>query len=147
MVRHQTISVVGAGAWGTALANAAARAGRDVTLYARDPAAADKIAQTRENPKLPGIQLEKAIAVTSDLAQASRASAILLVTPAQSLREAAMALTPHLAKSTPVIVCAKGIERGTHQFMTEIVAAPTIRRPSTAGPRLVAWATSASPAP
>jgi glycerol-3-phosphate dehydrogenase (NAD(P)+) len=85
-------------------------------------AAADKIAQTRENPKLPGIQLEKAIAVTSDLAQASRASAILLVTPAQSLREAAMALTPHLAKSTPVIVCAKGIERGTHQFMTEIVA-------------------------
>ncbi len=68
MVRHQTISVVGAGAWGTALANAAARAGRDVTLYARDPAAADKIAQTRENPKLPGIQLEKAIAVTSDLA-------------------------------------------------------------------------------
>ena len=122
MVRHQTISVVGAGAWGTALANAAARAGRDVTLYARDPAAADKIAQTRENPKLPGIQLEKAIAVTSDLAQASRASAILLVTPAQSLREAAMALTPHLAKSTPVIVCAKGIERGTHQFMTEIVA-------------------------
>ena len=122
MVLHQTISVVGAGAWGTALANAAARAGRDVTLYARDPAAADKIAQTRENPKLPGIQLEKAIAVTSDLAQASRASAILLVTPAQSLREAAMALTPHLAKSTPVIVCAKGIERGTHQFMTEIVA-------------------------
>lgn len=122
MVRHQTISVVGAGAWGTALANAAARAGRDVTLYARDPAAADKIAQTRENPKLPGIQLEKAIAVTSDLAQASRASAILLVTPAQSLREAAMALTPHLAKSTPVIVCAKGIERGTHRFMTEIVA-------------------------
>lgn len=122
MIAHQTISVVGAGAWGTALANAAARAGRDVTLYARDHAAADRIAQTRENPKLPGIQLEKAITVTSDLAQAGRASAILLVTPAQSLREAALALAPHLAKGTPVIVCAKGIERGTHRFMTEIVA-------------------------
>lgn len=122
MIAHQTISIVGAGAWGTALANAAARAGRDVTLYARDHAAADRIAQTRENPKLPGIQLEKAITVTSDLAQASRASAILLVTPAQSLREAALALAPHLAKGTPVIVCAKGIERGTHRFMTEIVA-------------------------
>jgi len=122
MSAHQTISVVGAGAWGTALANAAARAGRDVTLYARDCAAADKIAQTRENPKLPGIQLEKSIAVTSDLAQAGCASAILLVTPAQSLREAALALAPHLAKGTPVIVCAKGIERGTHRFMTEIVA-------------------------
>lgn len=122
MIAHQTISVVGAGAWGTALANAAARAGRDVTLYARDHAAADRIAQTRENPKLPGIQLEKTITVTSDLAQASCASAILLVTPAQSLREAALALAPHLAKGTPVIVCAKGIERGTHRFMTEIVA-------------------------
>ncbi|TXH84787.1 MAG: NAD(P)-dependent glycerol-3-phosphate dehydrogenase [Rhizobium sp.] len=122
MIAHQTISVVGAGAWGTALANAAARAGRDITLYARDHAAADRIAQTRENPKLPGIQLEKAITVTSDLAQASRASAILLVTPAQSLREAALALAPHLPKGTPVIVCAKGIERGTHRFMTEIVA-------------------------
>ncbi len=122
MSSHQTISVVGAGAWGTALANAAARAGRDVTLYARDRTAADKIAQTRENPKLPGVQLEKSITVTGDLAQAGRASAILLVTPAQSLREAALALAPHLAQDTPVIVCAKGIERGTHQFMTEIVA-------------------------
>lgn len=121
MIAHQTISIVGAGAWGTALANAAARAGRDVTLYARDSVAADRIAQTRENPKLPGIQLEKAIAVTSDLAQAGRASAVLLVTPAQSLRAAALALAPHLTKRTPVIVCAKGIERGTHQFMTEIV--------------------------
>ncbi len=122
MIAHQTISVVGAGAWGTALANAAARAGRDVTRYARDHAAADRIAQTRENPKLPGIQLEKSIAVTGDLAQAGRANAVLLVTPAQSLREAALALAPHLSQGTPVIVCAKGIERGTHRFMTEIVA-------------------------
>ncbi|EGP09456.1 glycerol-3-phosphate dehydrogenase (NADP+) [Bradyrhizobiaceae bacterium SG-6C] len=122
MIAHQTISVVGAGAWGTALANAAARAGRDVTLYARDRAAAEKIAQTRENPKLPGIRLGEGIAVTSDLAQAGRANAVLLVTPAQSLRGAALALAPHLSQGAPVIVCAKGIERGTHRFMTEIVA-------------------------
>ncbi|MES2601841.1 MAG: NAD(P)H-dependent glycerol-3-phosphate dehydrogenase [Pseudomonadota bacterium] len=121
MVVHQTISIVGAGAWGTALANAAARAGRDVTLYARDTAMAETISQTRENPKLPGIQLAKAISVTSDLAQAGNADAVLLVTPAQSLRQAAIALAPHLAPGAPVIVCAKGIERGTHQFMTQIV--------------------------
>lgn len=121
MMAHQTISIVGAGAWGTALANAAARAGRDVVLYARDSAAAEQIALTRENPKLPGIQLAKAITVTSDLAQAGNADAVLLVTPAQSLRQAAIALAPHLAPNTPVIVCAKGIERGTHQFMTQIV--------------------------
>lgn len=121
MVTHQTISIVGAGAWGTALANAAARAGRDVTLYARDDAVAETISRTRENPKLPGIQLAKMVAVTSDLSQAGKASAVLLVTPAQSLRQAAISLAPHLAPKTPVIVCAKGIERGTHKFMTEIV--------------------------
>lgn len=121
MSSYQAISIVGAGAWGTALANAASRAGRDVILYARDHAIARKMSQTRENPKLPGIQLATTINVSSDLAQAGNASAVLLVTPAQSLRQAAMALAPHLAPGTPVIVCAKGIERGTHKFMTEII--------------------------
>jgi glycerol-3-phosphate dehydrogenase (NAD(P)+) len=121
MIAHQTISIVGAGAWGTALANAAVRAGRDVTLTVRDPAVAAQISQTRANPKLPGIQLAKTITVTSDLAQAGKAGAVLLVTPAQNLRQAAISLAPHLAPDTPVIVCAKGIERGTHKFMTEIV--------------------------
>ncbi|CAN5169080.1 NAD(P)H-dependent glycerol-3-phosphate dehydrogenase [soil metagenome] len=125
MVVHQTISIVGAGAWGTALANAASRAGRDVILYARDPAAAQKMAQSRENPKLPGIRLAETIAVSSDLAEAGKANAVLLVTPAQSLRQAASALAPHLPPNMPVIVCAKGIERGTHKFMTEIVAEVT----------------------
>jgi glycerol-3-phosphate dehydrogenase (NAD(P)+) len=121
MSSYQAISIVGAGAWGTALANATSRAGRDVILYARDRAIAEKISQTRENLKLPGIRLAETVAVSSDLAQAGKASAVLLVTPAQSLRQAAMALAPHLAPGTPVIVCAKGIERGTHKFMTEIV--------------------------
>ncbi len=122
MTTHQTIAVVGAGAWGTALANAAARAGRDVILTARDSAVAEKISKTRENPKLPGIQLAPAIRVTSDLAQAGKADAVLLVTPAQNLRQATMTLAVHLAPNTPVIVCAKGIERGTHRFMTQIVS-------------------------
>lgn len=122
MPAYQTISVIGAGAWGTALANAAARAGRDVILYARDVSAADAMSRTRENPKLPGIHIAKNISITGDLAHAAKSEALLLVTPAQSLRLAATALAPHLAKGTPVIVCAKGIERGTHKFMTEIVA-------------------------
>ena len=122
MPSYQTISVIGAGAWGTALANAAARAGRDVILYARDTSAADTMSRTRENPRLPGIQIAKNISITNDLAHAAKSEALLLVTPAQSLRLAATALAPHLVKGTPVIVCAKGIERGTHKFMTEIVA-------------------------
>ena len=86
MPSYQNISVIGAGAWGTALANAAARAGRNVTLYARDPVAAEAISRTRENPKLPNIHLAKSVSVTSDMAQAADSDAVLLVTPAQNLR-------------------------------------------------------------
>jgi glycerol-3-phosphate dehydrogenase (NAD(P)+) len=122
MSRFQTISIIGAGAWGTALAAVAARAGRTVTLYARDAEHAARIAAARENPRLPGIPLADSIAVTADLAQAARADAVLIVVPAQHLRGAVMHLAPLLASATPVVACAKGIEHGTHKFMTEIIA-------------------------
>src|SRR5712671_3798698 len=115
---YDRIAVVGAGAWGTALANAIARAGRSVTLIARDPAAAAAIAASRQNPRLPGIRLDERIAVTAEVAQAAGADAVLLVVPAQALRAAATAVAPALTTGTPVIACAKGIERGTHRFMT-----------------------------
>jgi len=66
--------------------------------------------------------LEASIAVTDDIASAARANIILIATPAQNLRETVTALAPHLAKAAPVIACAKGIERGTHKFMTEVIA-------------------------
>ncbi|MGJ4992767.1 NAD(P)H-dependent glycerol-3-phosphate dehydrogenase [Bradyrhizobium sp. HKCCYLS3077] len=122
MTRFQTISIIGAGAWGTALAAVAARAGRDVTLFARDAGHAARIAAARENPRLPGIPLADSIVVTADLAAAARASAILIVVPAQHLRGAVMHIAPLLAPATPVIACAKGIEHGTHKFMTEVIA-------------------------
>jgi glycerol-3-phosphate dehydrogenase (NAD(P)+) len=122
MPSFQSIAVIGAGAWGTALASVAARAGRDVILFARSPELAAQIAASHSNPKLPDVKLDPNIEVSADMARAARADAILMVTPAQSLREAVMALAPHLAKATPVIACAKGIERGTHKFMTEVIA-------------------------
>ena len=122
MGTFNSVAVIGAGAWGTALAAVAARAGREVTLHVRDPLAAAQIAASRTNPKLPGVSLAAAIAVTDDIAQAAQSHMILLVTPAQSLRQAMTALAPHLAAATPVIACAKGIERGSHKFMTEIIA-------------------------
>jgi glycerol-3-phosphate dehydrogenase (NAD(P)+) len=122
MLSYQSVAVIGAGAWGTALASVAVRAGRDVTLCARDAAAAAATRASRENPRLPGVQLDTRIAVTADLALAGRAQVILLVVPAQNLRAAATALAPHLRAKTPVIACAKGIERGTHHFMTEVIA-------------------------
>jgi glycerol-3-phosphate dehydrogenase (NAD(P)+) len=122
MPAYRSVAVIGAGAWGTALAAVAARAGRDVTLYARRAESAAQIASTRANPKLSGAQLDASVNVTNDLVLAARADIILIATPAQSLREAVTAIAPHLAKATPVIASAKGLERGTHKFMTEVIA-------------------------
>jgi len=117
------ICVIGAGAWGTALANAAAKAGRDVVLHGRDPLLIAAIEKTRSNEKyLPGIRLDEKISATTDLARVSGADAILLVTPTQSLRETARSLAPHLRAGTPVVACAKGIEIGTKKFVTEVIA-------------------------
>ena len=122
MPSYKSVAVIGAGAWGTALAAVAARAGRDVVLYARSPASAAGIAATRANPKLSGVRLDASVKVTDDMALAATADIILVATPAQNLRAAVTALAPHLAKAKPVIACAKGIERGTHKFMTEVIA-------------------------
>ena len=116
------IAVIGGGAWGSALALICARAGREVTLWEHDAANAANLAQKRESLFLPGVRLDHGIALAGDLAAAARADAILLVVPAQAVRAAAAALGPLIASSTPVIVCAKGIERGSKKFMSEIVA-------------------------
>src|ERR1700687_3247202 len=126
MPAFNSVAVIGAGAWGTALAGVAARAGREVVLYARDAASAAQIAATRENSKLPGVRLDASIGVTNDIALAAGADIILIATPEQNLRQAVAALAPHLAKATPVIACAKGIERGSHKFMTEVIAEAAI---------------------
>ncbi len=116
------IAVLGAGAWGSALAGVALHTGRKVTLWLRNAEKAAQLARTRESEYLPGIKLDPRIAVTARLAEAARANAILLVVPAQMTRAVATALKPHLAAGTPVIACAKGIERGTRKFMTEVIA-------------------------
>ena len=116
------IAVLGGGAWGTALANVSARAGRTVTLWENDAANAEHLVQRRESKFLPGVRIEDSIAVTRDLAEASRAEAILLVVPAQAMRSVITSLAATIAPRTPIITCAKGIERGTHKFMTEVIA-------------------------
>ena len=121
-MNFQHIAVVGAGAWGSALANAVMRTGRDVTLCARDSAGAAAIAARRESPKLPGITLDARLRIEAASADLGRYDAILLAVPSQDLRAAAAMIAPALAKGAPVIACAKGIERGTRKFMTEVIA-------------------------
>jgi glycerol-3-phosphate dehydrogenase (NAD(P)+) len=136
MTAFNSIAVIGAGAWGTALAGVAARAGRNVVLCARNAETAKAIASNRSNPKLPGVTLQDTIEVTDDLARAAAADAILIATPAQNLRAAVSALAPHLVMGAPLVACAKGIERGTHKFMTEVIAeaAPVARAAILSGP-------------
>lgn len=122
MAAFQSVAVIGAGAWGTALATVAARAGRNVTLWARNAEHAARIASSRDNPRLPGVWLAPEIVVTSELSLAARADMLLIATPAQHLRGAVNMLGSHLTKPVPVIACAKGIEHGTHKFMTDVIA-------------------------
>jgi glycerol-3-phosphate dehydrogenase (NAD(P)+) len=116
------IAVIGAGAWGTALAQTCARAGRKVTLWEADAANAKQLADKRESLFLPGVRIDDAITLGRDIADAAQADALLLVVPAQAVRAVAKNLAPLLAGGKPVIVCAKGIERGTRKFMSEVIA-------------------------
>jgi len=132
----ERIAVVGAGAWGTALANAIARAGRAVTLCARDQTAADALATTRESARLPGVRIEDRVAIASASTGASAHDAVLLAVPSQQLRGAAAVVAPSLGRGVPLVACAKGIERGTRKFMTEVIAeaAPSARPAILSGP-------------
>src|SRR4029079_1281348 len=134
------IAVLGGGAWGTALGNVAARAGRKVTLWEYDAANADELSRRRESKFLRGVRVEDSISVTRDLAEAARAEAILLVVPAQAMRSVVTTLSGAMAPRTPIIACAKGIERGTHKFMTEVVAecAPNATPAILSGPSFAA---------
>ena len=123
MTRYDHIGVIGAGAWGTALAQTAARAGRDVTLWAYEADVVDAINTRRENAAfLPGVALEPAIEATSAMADLAECDAILAVSPAQHLRGALEQFAPFAANNTPLVLCAKGIERDTLKMMTDVLA-------------------------
>jgi glycerol-3-phosphate dehydrogenase (NAD(P)+) len=121
------IGVVGGGAWGTALACVARRAGRRVTLWSRDPAVSTVIAQERLNPVyLPGLPLEAGIEAAPDLAALAACDALLLVCPAQAVRTVAA----RLPGDAPVVICAKGIEAATGLLMPEVLAEVLPGRPA-----------------
>ena len=136
----ERISVLGGGAWGTALAQTCARAGRTVTLWEHEPGNAAQLENKRESGFLPGVKLDEGITITRDLATAAKADAILLVVPAQAMRSVVTALAQSIFTHTPLIACAKGIEHGTHKFMTEIISecAPSAMPAILSGPSFAA---------
>ena len=120
----QRVGIIGGGAWGTALGVVARRAGRNVTLWALEPEVVAAVNGQHVNPVyLPDVALDPAIAATADMvAAAGSADIILLVAPAQHVRAICTTLGPHIKSGTPVVICAKGIERGTSALMTDVVA-------------------------
>ncbi len=114
------VAVIGAGAFGTALAAVEAREGRRVTLYARNAAAAAEMAETLQNPRLPGIDLPAGVTPTANPADLADADIVLCAVPAQATGAALTSLAPHLPPEAPLVMCAKGIEAGTLRLQTDI---------------------------
>ncbi|MCM0018885.1 MAG: NAD(P)-dependent glycerol-3-phosphate dehydrogenase [Tagaea sp.] len=127
----KTVAVIGAGAWGTALAQTLARAGLEPTLWAHEPATVEAIATAHENATfLKGVALDPAISATSDIAAAVRDKDLVVwVTPAQHLRGTLAKAAAHLPANAPLILATKGIETGTGLLMSEIAAEIAPGRP------------------
>ena len=122
MKSPSTLGVAGAGAWGLALANVAATAGRRVILWGRNADEMRELARTRQSPRLVGVRLADDLTISADIAALAQCEAILVVVPAQATREVAALLASVLPRIAPLIACAKGIERGSDMFMTQVLA-------------------------
>ncbi|MCZ7594344.1 MAG: NAD(P)-dependent glycerol-3-phosphate dehydrogenase [Hyphomicrobium sp.] len=136
-----SVGIIGGGAWGTALAQAMRRAGRDVVVWAREADVVAAINGRHVNEAfLPGVALDKAVLATSKLADAAKCDAVLFVAPAQYVRPVARELRPSLRAGQPVVMCAKGIEQATGQMMGDVLAAelPAITRAVLSGPSFAA---------
>lgn len=119
-----TVSVIGAGSWGTAVSRLLGSKGVDVRLWAREQEIADGIMAEHRNPLyLKDVVLPASVFATSDIAEALHgAGAVVVVTPSHGVRETAQAMSSHLASHTPVLSLAKGVELGTGMRMTQVLA-------------------------
>lgn len=116
-------AVLGAGAWGTALAQVLARAGRQVILWAHEPSVVEAIREEGENEiYLPGVDVEKGVTATGEYSDLADCEAILAVVPAQHLRSVLEGAAKHITPGTPIVLCAKGVERDTGKLMTDVLA-------------------------
>lgn len=133
----ETVSVIGGGAWGTALANLAARNGATTTIWAREIDVVEAVNGRQENSVfLPGVPLEPALRATLDLAEAGRAEALAFVVPTQYARSALQSLRKVAAAGAAIILCSKGIEQESGLMLTEVLDEvwPSARRAVLSGP-------------
>ena len=121
MTQAATVGVIGAGAWGTALAQMLASDGREVVLWAFEPEVVEAINTTQRNPQyLPSAELSANIRAVGDLAELSGIDTVLSVTPAQVLGKVLEGLTK---APRDLVLCSKGIEAGTGRLMNDVARA------------------------
>ena len=114
--------VIGAGAWGTALANVVAANGKACVLWAREEEVVNTVNNDHQNPIfLPGVEINPYVRATTDLADACNAEALLFVVPTQHIRSVAEIAAPHIRKGLPVVLCAKGIELGSNALLSHVL--------------------------
>lgn len=143
------IGIVGAGAWGTALAQSLTQAGHRCLIWAHEDDTADAInGRHRNEVFLAGVDLDPRLKATSELADLANVDLILLVPPAQHLGRVARALAPHLNRDTPIVVCAKGIEQTTNRLLGDVLAdaMPGHRQAFLSGPSFAADVARGRPA-
>lgn len=137
----RSVSIIGGGAWGTALAQTLAHNGTAVTLWAHEPEIVDDINARHVNRVfLPGIELSPSIRATDNLMSIAGGDVILAVPPAQHLRSVVGKLAQHLRANVPVVICSKGIEQATGKFMGEVLedVAPQVQCAVLSGPSFAA---------
>ena len=116
------VGVIGAGAWGTALAMLANRAGSRATLWTRNEQVIQSVLERRENAQyLPDVFIDPAIGVTADMEAMSQCDALVVTIPAQSMRTVAISLSDILPATIPLVIATKGIERGSLMLMSEVL--------------------------
>jgi glycerol-3-phosphate dehydrogenase (NAD(P)+) len=118
----QSVGIVGAGAWGSALAITSRRAGRDVLIWAYEPETLTDLKQNHRNETyLPKVKLDPSIEATGRLNEVANCDLLLLATPAQHVRKIAGELAPYLKDRQPLVICAKGIEQASGKLMSQVV--------------------------
>ena len=118
-------AVIGAGAWGTALASLLCKKGTETALWFRDPARADAARKNRVNPRLSSVTLPEGIVPTADPNCVAGCSLVVMATPSFPLRHTARTFAPYLEKDAALVSVTKGIEPETLLRMSQIVSEET----------------------
>ena len=119
----KTIGVIGAGAWGTALAQTFARNDLPVTLWSRNKSVIDNINQDRNNTEyLDGVTLHENIVATDDLKKSFHQDLVVLVVPTQHVTKILEQAAPFISAKTPILIAAKGIEISTGRLLSHAVS-------------------------